>query len=169
MSCKPIPMTEQGFSLAEVLVAVLITTLFTVTSLQAVTLAVLFKIRARVASEATTRIQQDIELIKAKATDPNLLDPVQHSARCSASTYANGYAQVLQNAITTTAPQTYTVGGESYTLTRSFISSNPPNSSTFNVLRVNYQVRKGTSSSPIGSPVAQSYIEVIPNVAFQCQ
>jgi prepilin-type N-terminal cleavage/methylation domain-containing protein len=65
---KPkLPQQEQGFTLVEVLVAVLLTTVFVATAMQAVVIAAFFKTRARQYAEATTWIQQDLESVKQQA------------------------------------------------------------------------------------------------------
>jgi len=65
---KPkLPQQEQGFTLIEVLVAILITTLFVATVMQAIAIAAVFKARARQSAEATIWIQQDLESVKQQA------------------------------------------------------------------------------------------------------
>lgn len=65
---KPkLPQQEQGFTLIEVLVAILITTLFVATAMQAIAIAAVFKARARQFAEATIWIQQDLETVKQQA------------------------------------------------------------------------------------------------------
>ena len=65
---KPqLPQQEQGFTLVEVLIAILITTIFVTIAMQAMVIAAVFKARAKQFSEATTWIQQDIENVKFQA------------------------------------------------------------------------------------------------------
>lgn len=59
---------EQGFTLVEVLVSILIATVFVATALQAMVVASLFKARARQYAEATTWIQEDLESVKERAS-----------------------------------------------------------------------------------------------------
>lgn len=62
---KPkLPQQEQGFTLVEVLVAILITTLFVSIAMQAVVIAAVFKARARQFTEATNWIQKDLETVR---------------------------------------------------------------------------------------------------------
>lgn len=66
---KPkLPQQEQGFTLVEVLVSILIATVFVATAMQAMVVATLFKAKARQYAEATTWIQEDLENIKHKAS-----------------------------------------------------------------------------------------------------
>lgn len=55
---------EQGFTLVEVLVAILIATIFTVVAMQAIVIAAAFRVRARQFAQATTWIQEDLEAVK---------------------------------------------------------------------------------------------------------
>ncbi len=61
------PHQEQGFTLVEVLVAILLTTLFVATAMQAVVIAAVFKSRTRQFAEATIWIQEDLENVKNEA------------------------------------------------------------------------------------------------------
>ena len=58
---------EQGFTLLEVVVSILIMTIFISVSLQLMAIAALLKAKARVSTEAISWIQQDMELIKYQA------------------------------------------------------------------------------------------------------
>lgn len=63
---------EQGFTLVEVLVAILITTLFVAVSMQAMVFAAVFKARAQESAEATNWIQEDLENVKYQAANLKL-------------------------------------------------------------------------------------------------
>lgn len=58
---KPKPQQNQGFTLVEVLVAILITTLFVSVAMQAMVIAAVFRVKAQEYAEATTWIQTDLE------------------------------------------------------------------------------------------------------------
>ncbi len=60
---------EQGFTLVEVLVAILISTVFIAVAMQAIAIAAIFKVKAQEYSEATTWIQEDLENIKYQASN----------------------------------------------------------------------------------------------------
>lgn len=66
---KPkLPKQEQGFTLVEVLVAILIATIFIAVAMQMMTIAAVFKVRAQEYAEATTWIQEDLEYLKYQAS-----------------------------------------------------------------------------------------------------
>lgn len=60
---------EQGFSLVEVLVAILIATLYVTVTMQMMVVATIIKARAQEFVEATTWIQEDLEDIKYQAAN----------------------------------------------------------------------------------------------------
>ncbi|HCF30012.1 MAG TPA: hypothetical protein DEV81_23060 [Cyanobacteria bacterium UBA11049] len=62
-----LPQHEQGFTLVEVLIAILITTIFISIAMQAMVIAAVFKVRARQVAEATTWIQEDLENVRFQA------------------------------------------------------------------------------------------------------
>lgn len=59
---------EQGFSMVEVLVAILIATIFVTATMQVMALATVFRVRAQEYAEATTWIQEDLENVKEQAS-----------------------------------------------------------------------------------------------------
>ena len=65
---KPkVPQQEQGFTLVEVLVAILVIALFVAVAMQGMVIAALFKARAQQLAKATTWIQEDLENVKSQA------------------------------------------------------------------------------------------------------
>jgi len=65
---KPkLPQQEQGFTLVEVLVAILITTIFVSLAMQSMVIAAVFKARAKQIAEATTWVQEDVENVRFQA------------------------------------------------------------------------------------------------------
>lgn len=71
---KPkMPQQNQGFTLVEVLVAILITTLFIGVTMQAMVFAAVFKVKAQEYAEATNWIQEDLENVKYQASNLQLL------------------------------------------------------------------------------------------------
>ncbi|PSO98083.1 MAG: hypothetical protein BRC51_15840, partial [Cyanobacteria bacterium SW_12_48_29] len=60
--------TEEGFTLLETLVAMLVATTFVAATMQAMVIAAYSRIRAQETSEATALIQEDLEEVKFIAT-----------------------------------------------------------------------------------------------------
>jgi prepilin-type N-terminal cleavage/methylation domain-containing protein len=65
---KRLPKPEHGFTLVEVLVAILIATIFVTVTMQMMVMATIFKVRAQEYAEATNWIQQDLENVKFQAS-----------------------------------------------------------------------------------------------------
>lgn len=111
---KPtLPQQEQGFTLVEVLVAILITTLFVTVAMQSIVIAAIFKARAQEFSEATTWIQEDLENIKYQAAN---LQYTSLSANAASGALLINVASVDGLAATDSLKAgsdsgTYTIGG----------------------------------------------------------
>lgn len=182
---------EQGFTLVEVLVAILITVAFTAVALQVMVFAAVFKARARQYAEATMWIQEDLENSKAQTKTNNL--PFETgtgaSRRCGAdpsSDENNGYAAALQLKLasldntksvtidgktfialnsTTDEPNPQPIGGTQFWLLRNDTNSPTP---PYNILEIKYAVVRDDNGSPSNSSVANLYTEMIPDAALQC-
>ncbi|WP_250125568.1 prepilin-type N-terminal cleavage/methylation domain-containing protein [Chroococcidiopsis sp. CCMEE 29] len=160
---KPeLPNQEQGFTLIEVLVAILIATIFVTVSLQMVVIAAVFKARAKQYSEATTWIQENLEFVRYQASEYEK-SASPYSSKCSATNAADGLASGLLTDIGGASYTTSkTIGGKNFTLTRigNYTSSSDP----YKVLNIDYTVAPDDS----GSVIASLHTEVIPNAAFNC-
>jgi prepilin-type N-terminal cleavage/methylation domain-containing protein len=149
---NPKSQANQGFTLTEVLVALLITTLFIATAMQAMVFAAVFRVKAKQNAQAITWIQQDLEAVKYKATEgptPNQLP--YDSTKCGTyGTYLRDNLPPLSDGGTTI------IAGKTFTLSR----SPSPNG---NVLQLTYSVVPEG-----GSLIANLYTEVLPDAAFKC-
>lgn len=154
-----LPQQEQGFTLAEVLVSILITSIFFAVAMQAVVIAAIFKARAEQYDEAVTWIQEDSELVIHQASE---YDP--YPSKCSAATSANGLAAGLLDYIGGT-PKTEglrILGGTAFILTRTadYATSFDP----FKLLKLTYTVTPQSG----GSAIATVSTEVVPDAVFKC-
>jgi type II secretory pathway pseudopilin PulG len=180
---KVTPRKEAGFTTLEILVSLIIALLFVAVSMQSLVYAMAMKVQAQEKQRANELIQEDIERI-------NQLGSTALTATCDATAYANGYAQALFNTIPTTT-QTKTIikkiksdgstetGGKQLALRRFHVSSTAGNSTApHRTLKVGYQVwnwngtnfldqNNGTLSAG-DEPIAETYVETIPDVALQC-
>lgn len=165
--------SSQGFTTVEVLVAMLLTLIFTVIAMQAIVMATALKVRGQELSEATNWIQTDVESVKAVAnqlsynatTSTYTLTP----SMCTATSAAAGYAKNLQDQSTigasTNISKASTLGNRPYTLRRiTSIKDVAP----YSVLQVNYGVYKAADTA-YASPIANFYLEVIPGASFSCR
>lgn len=162
----------QGFTLIEVLVAILLITLFVNITLQSIVIAVVFKVSAKKSNTATVWIQQDLEKVKATASQLKY-DPTN----CKTNSQTAGFAQVLaQNLpVLDSSNNLQTIAGKIYILNRSSqIGGTTPDTGSgtcksnacYEALQLTYSVTPQSGGS--SSSVAQIYTEVIPAAAFQC-
>ena len=114
---KPkLPKQEQGFTMVEVLIAILIATIFVAVTMQMMALAAMFKVRAQEYAEATTWIQEDLESVKYEAAN------LQYTSSLSADAAANNSSITVASASRFRANDSLKVGSDPGTYTISSIS-----------------------------------------------
>ena len=64
MHLQKLPLQDKGFTLFEVLISILIVSVFLAVAMQALLFAIIFKVRAEQRHEAITWIQKDLEFVK---------------------------------------------------------------------------------------------------------
>ncbi|GAB4234786.1 MAG: hypothetical protein Kow0049_18900 [Stanieria sp.] len=165
--------TEQGFTMLEILVAILIALGFVAVSLQGMVVATAFRVKAQEKQIANQLIQEDVENINAIAA---ILPP--NPAKCWATNYDNGYAKYLWDSYTSAAYSSYSyvefperrllndTQGKRLRLRR--IDQNGTSLAPHQALRILYEVQEWDGTSFIGNVIAKHYIEVIPNAALSC-
>ena len=182
------PHTDQGFTMFEVLVSVLVASAFVTISMEALVIATMFRVKAQEKEIASQLIQQDVEAVKFAAhnfdetTDPNdpNFDPNSLSfnvdAKCSAPSYDQGYAKEVYDNL---PPEPNDVkllvnAGKEFRLER--LPQTAISTAPHKVLRIKYRVSELKNGQFVYTnetdrdkkAVAKDYIEVIPNVALQC-
>ncbi len=174
---------EEGFTTFEVLISLLIALGFVAVSMQSLVYAMAMKVQAQEKQRANELIQEDLERI-------NRLGSTTLTGTCNASTYSGSYAEALWNAIPS-GTQTKTIikkidssgsvssGGKQIALQRTHVSSTSGNSTApHRTLKVGYQVwnwngtgytdENGGTIASGDEPIAETYVEIIPDVALQC-
>lgn len=161
------PNQNNGFTLIEVLVAMIVAAVFVSMTMQAIVTAAVFRVVATQYDEAVSWIQEDLESVVNKAAQYEV-STQPYSSRCLATVSSDGFAagflnddgEGLGGVSTSIGPRA--LGGKYYTLTRvaSYTSSSDP----FRLLNVTYQVTaKGENES-----IATVNTEVIPHAVFKC-
>ena len=175
---------ETGFFTIEILVSLLIAMAFVLVSLQSMVYATMLKVQAQERQRANQLIKEEIERVNSLASNIAITD-----ADCDAANYADGFAQELWNDVQTyTNPPTSTNpppiefliqetqadgtiagSGRRFGLNRIHVSSSTNGSDApHRTLRVGYEVREWDGTNFIGDMIADTYIEVIPDVALSC-
>lgn len=166
---KTTPQKNDGFTLVEVLVGLLVIVGFISTAMQALVTATVFKVKGQELSEATTWIQEDIEMVKFKANRLDYVidtsDPAKsmykpEEAECQGTTNT-GYAAALNGALEPVASSKISaIGNRPYTLSR---TATLPSAAPYNVLTLEYQV-----ASADNVPIAITHTKVIPDASLAC-
>lgn len=115
MLSRKFPESDQGFTLFEVLISLLIAVMFVLTALQLMALATYAKVRAKEQAEATFWIQEDLENIKLEAKTYSTL---------SADAAAGATSISVNNPSDFNSGDTIILAGDSTYYTVSNISSN---------------------------------------------
>jgi prepilin-type N-terminal cleavage/methylation domain-containing protein len=140
---------SKGFSLPEVLVGIMILTIFIAVAMQAMVSAVAMQVGTDKTTQSDNWIQADLESVRFLASR------LHEKSGCT-----TGYAKALETSLgTTTNQQTFTADSVKYNLSRSFSIGIDPH-----VLVLQYQVTPATG----GNPVATKRVEVMPDAAFNC-
>ncbi len=158
---------EQGFSLVEVLVSMLIAAIFVSITMQAILAAAVFRARGDEYDTAVSWIQEDHEKVIQQAIQYESA-VVPYSSQCGATNAANGVAAgFLADAVHGLGGQSVTMGprkmgGKTYILSREgdFANSSDP----FRLLQLTYTVLPQGG----GPPIATVSTEVIPQAVFNC-
>lgn len=152
----------QGFTLIEVLVAILVSSAFIGVVMQLMVSAIALKVTARQRSEIINWIQEDLEAVRYQAG----IVPQDNTKCNSPSPYTNGYAAALQTVIGGANPTlpTRTFYNRPFQMTRvsSYTTSSNPNK----ILNLDYEVTP-VVTSPNFTPI-KLRAEVMPDAAFKC-
>jgi Tfp pilus assembly protein PilE len=173
--------TAQGFTMVEVVVAILLTLIFTAISMQAIVMGTAVKVHGDEIADATLWIQEDLEDITNKANTGIEYDSANTkyltnpaSAKCVSPTATTGYASELSGltsinggliSSTTRIDKTNSSGSKSrtYNLVR---TATVKNTAPYNVLLIDYSVFRGTTAT---NPISTFHAEVIPGASFYCR
>lgn len=158
---------DTGFTLIEVLVAMIVAAVFVSMTMQAMVTSAAFRVVATQYDEAVSWIQEDLEMVVNQATQYEV-STQPYSSRCLATLSSDGLAAGFLNdsvaglggISTTIGPRA--LGGKYYTLTRTanYASSSDP----FRLLNVTYEV----TAQGERKPIAIVNTEVIPHAVFKC-
>ncbi|WP_373541412.1 prepilin-type N-terminal cleavage/methylation domain-containing protein [Chamaesiphon sp.] len=169
---------EGGFSLSEVLVAILITTIFVAVALQGMVVAMLLKSKALYLAEANRWVQADVEQMRSQVTLSNLpLD--SNSARCHPLSADAGFADLVRDNLAggnVTGTADYSLAatlqisqtGKTFQIARTLSIPSAPANAAAKVLGIEYKITPMTGVN-LEQPILHFYTEVMPDAALQCQ
>jgi hypothetical protein len=152
--------TDDGFTIIDVIIGLLVAFLFLMASLQAMVVEAYFRIAGQASSEGLLLIQQDLEEVRFLATEAQL---PYVPATCT-----SGYGAALQSKVNTNKSSPYTAKPNNtieYQLTRIATVSASDNK----VLTLTYSAKRDPNGGTnYTKEVATLYTEVIPDAAFEC-
>jgi prepilin-type N-terminal cleavage/methylation domain-containing protein len=158
-----------GFSLVEVLVAIMVSSIFVAITMQAIVAAAFFRARAEQFDEGVNWIQEDLEsVIKRAGQYETDIFPRAYSSRCNAATNAEGLPAGFMNDTATglggaqVTVGTKSFGGKSFELRRSadYERSSDPKL----LLKISYEVIPEGG----GKAIATTTTEVLPYAVLRC-
>ncbi len=169
---------QAGFTLTEVLVAILLTTTFVAVALQGMVVAMLLKSKALQVAEATRWVQTDVESIRSKITLSQLPFGA-NQLRCHPSSADRGFADLIRDNlagsdIIGTADYQLPVLTETSKMGKTFqvvrILSIPQTTENIDakMLGIEYVVSPSNGTN-LEQPILHFYTEVMPDAALQCQ
>jgi Tfp pilus assembly protein PilV len=171
---KPAKSNYRGFSMAEVMVSILVLTLFTLSATSLMVYAAQNRVSARSNGEVTDGLQLLTENLRDRA-----VALTASTSACSATAVANGYGKLLADSILADT-STITLNGRDYIANRiladtSTITLNgrtyditptltPVNVAPYDRLEVTYTFTAVTNTADTITMTT----EIMPNVAFEC-
>lgn len=169
---------ESGFTLSEVLVAILLTTTFVAVALQGMVVAMLLKSKALQIGEANRWVQADLEQVRSQIT-LNQLPLNLHRLRCHPATADVGFADLIRDNLAggnTTGTADYALAtliqtsqtGKTFQITRTVTIPAIPENTQAKILGIQYTVIPGNGAQ-LGQPILHFYTEVMPDAALKCQ
>jgi type II secretory pathway pseudopilin PulG len=169
---------EAGFTLSEVLVAILITTTFVAVAMQGMVVAMLLNSKALQVAEASRWVQADLEQMRSQIT-LNHLPMGTHRTRCHPLSADLGFADLVRDnlaggnvtgvadyRLATLAATSQT--GKTFQVARTLSIPATPENTKSKFLGIQYTVTP-TNGGNLEQPILHFYTEVMPDAALQCQ
>jgi hypothetical protein len=172
------PPLEQGFTLSEVLLAILMTTTFVAVAMQGMVVAMLLKSKSLQISEANRWVQTDLEQIRSQITIEKLPFNVNRT-RCHPLAQDAGFADLIRDNLAggnVTGTANYTLPnfvktsqtGKTFQIARTVNIPLTPENTQAKILGIQYTVTPSNGAS-LEQPILHFYTEVMPDAALQCQ
>jgi hypothetical protein len=167
-----------GFTLSEVLVAILLTTTFVAVAMQGMVVAMLLKSKALQLAEANRWVQADLESMRSKLTLSQL--PLSdRQSRCHPASAEGGFADLVRdnlagsNVTGTADYQLPPIAATSQTsktfqIARTLSIPATPENPEAKILGIQYTVAPSNGGN-LERPILHFYTEVMPDAALQCQ
>ena len=169
---------EAGFTLSEVLVAILLVTTFVAVAMQGLVVAMLLKSKALQIAEANRWVQADLEQIRSQ-TALSQLPLNSNQSRCHPGSIDAGFADLIRDNLAggnVTGSADYLLNplvetsqmGKTFQIARTVSIPATPENTAAKILGIQYTVTP-ISGSTVQQPILHFYTEVMPDAALKCQ
>ncbi len=167
-----------GFTLSEVLVAILLTTIFVAVAMQGMVVAMLLKSKALQLAEANRWVQADLEQIRSQIT-LNQLPLGSNRPRCHPLSADVGFADLVRDNLAggnVTGTADYRLvpllkisqTSKTFQIARTLSIPSTPENTEAKILGIQYTVAPSNGGS-LEQPILHFYTEVMADAALQCQ
>jgi type II secretory pathway pseudopilin PulG len=167
-----------GFTLSEVLVAILLTTTFVAVAMQGMVVAMLLKTKALQLAEANRWVQADLESIRSKIA-LNQLPLSNNQSRCHPATVEGGFADLVRDNLAgsnVTGSADYQLTpivatsqtSKTFQIARTISIPSTPENTEAKILGIQYTVAPSRGGN-LEQPILHFYTEVMPDAALKCQ
>jgi hypothetical protein len=169
---------EGGFTLSEVLVAILLTTVFVAVAMQGMVVAMLLKSKALQIAEANRWVQADLEQIRSNISLSKI--PIDiNRVRCHPLSADLGFADLVRDNLAgsnITGSTNYNLAalvetsqtGKTFQIARTVIIPAIPENTQAKILGIQYTVAPSNGGN-LEQPILHFYTEVMPDAALKCQ
>lgn len=169
---------EQGFTLSEVLIAILLATIFVAVALQGLVVAMLLKSKSFQVAEANRWVQADLEQIRSQITLSQL--PISpNRSRCHPVNIDEGFADLIRDNLAkgnVTGAANYHLPpivatskmGKTFQIARTLSIPATPENTQAKILGIQYTISPNQGGT-LGQSILHVYTEVMPDAALQCQ
>jgi prepilin-type N-terminal cleavage/methylation domain-containing protein len=176
--CQRQSQPQTGFSLLEVVVAILIVTTFIAVAMQGMVVAMLLKSKTLQIAQANRWVQDDLELVRSQLT-PSSISVAANRARCYPVSLDVGFADAARDRLAggnVTGVADYNLAnltktdrvGKTFQIARTLSIPATVENSYGKVLGIKYTVYP-TNGGNLESPLLHVYTEVLSDAALQCQ
>jgi Tfp pilus assembly protein PilV len=155
LTYKPTKSKHHGFGITEVLVSILMLSLFTLSASSLMVYAAQNRVSARSDGEVTDQLQLLTEGLR-----DNAAAFAASTSACNATAVANGYGQLLATSLPA-SDSSIALNGRTYNVTRTLT---PVNVAPYDRLEVTYTFTAVTNTADTITMTT----EIMPNVAFDC-
>jgi prepilin-type N-terminal cleavage/methylation domain-containing protein len=174
----PAQMPDQGFTLSEVLIAILLATTFVAVALQGLVVAMLLKSKAFQVAEANRWVQADLEQIRSQIT-LNQIPLSPNRSRCHPAQIEDGFADLIRDNLAkgnVSGGDDYQLSpivetskmGKTFQIARTLSIPATPENTQAKILGIQYLISP-TQGGNVEPSILHFYTEVMADAALQCQ